>query len=164
LIIFCLLLFHKNITPQKISVSCGMLSSAILVVFWMQLILKIVITKVIKHIKNYLGQRWSSIAKRPSQCISYDDFFGTNDWPSSTFFMGHRASFAKHTNTICKACIKILWHSAKCGKKTENKTVWQILTFKKWLTQMFRQLFENPWPPLTKIIFDNPVIDSINIS
>jgi hypothetical protein len=33
-----------------------MFSSAILVVFWMQLILKIVITKVIKHIKNYLGQ------------------------------------------------------------------------------------------------------------
>jgi hypothetical protein len=29
-------------------------------------------------IKNYLGQRWLCIGKRPSQLISYDDFFGTN--------------------------------------------------------------------------------------
>jgi hypothetical protein len=43
--------------------------------------------------------------KRPSQLISCDDFFGTNDWPTSNFFMSHR-----DTNTICEACIKILRH------------------------------------------------------
>jgi hypothetical protein len=68
-------------------------------------------TKLIyRDIKNYLGQWWSWIGKRPSQVISCDDFFGTNDWRTGTFFMSHRASFAKHTNTFCKACIKILRH------------------------------------------------------
>jgi hypothetical protein len=43
-------------------------------------------------IKKYFGQRWSWIGKRPSQLISCDDFFGTNDGPTSTFFMSHRAS------------------------------------------------------------------------
>jgi hypothetical protein len=32
-----------------------------------------------RDIKNYPGQRWSWIGKRPSQLISCDDFFGTND-------------------------------------------------------------------------------------
>jgi hypothetical protein len=30
-----------------------------------------------------------------------NNFFGTNDWPTSTFFTSHRASFPKHTDTIC---------------------------------------------------------------
>jgi hypothetical protein len=42
-----------------------------------------------------------------------DDFFGTNDWPASTFFISHRASFAKHTKTISKTSIKILGHYCK---------------------------------------------------
>jgi hypothetical protein len=49
--------------------------------------------------------------------------------------------------------------SALLQSVVKNKSIWQILTFKKWLTQMPRQLlvFENPWPPLTKIISDIPV-------
>jgi hypothetical protein len=39
--------------------------------------------------------------------ITHYNFFATNDWPTSTFFTSHRASFAKPTDTICKACIKI---------------------------------------------------------
>jgi hypothetical protein len=35
------------------------------------------------------------------------------------FFMSHKASFAKHTNTICKACTKILRHYCK---------VWEALS------------------------------------
>jgi hypothetical protein len=35
------------------------------------------------------------------------------------------------TNKICKACIKILRHYCKVWEKIKNKTVWQILTFKK---------------------------------
>jgi hypothetical protein len=38
------------------------------------------------------------------------------DWPTSTFFMSHRVSFAKHTNTICKTWIKIFGITAVWGK------------------------------------------------
>jgi hypothetical protein len=34
-------------------------------------------------------------------------------WLTSTFFMSHKANCAKHTNTICKECIKILRHYCK---------------------------------------------------
>jgi hypothetical protein len=38
--------------------------------------------------------------------VSCDDFYEQFAWiglpATSTFFMSHRASFAKHTNTICK--------------------------------------------------------------
>jgi hypothetical protein len=55
-----------------------------------------------RDIKNYHGQRWSWIGKRPSQLISCDDFFGSNEWPTSTFFMSHTASSAKQTTQFVR--------------------------------------------------------------
>jgi hypothetical protein len=69
-----------------------------------------------RDIKNYLGQRWSWIGKRPSNLFRVRFLRYERLAYQHLFFMSHRTSFAKHTDTICKACIKIFRH-AKCGKK-----------------------------------------------
>jgi hypothetical protein len=70
--------------------------------------------------------------------------------------MSHRASFAKHTSTISKACSKILWHYYKVWKKN-CLTDFDIQKMIDTNASTITYVFENPSPPLTKIIFDIPV-------
>jgi hypothetical protein len=75
-----------------------------------------------RDIKNDLGQRWLWIGKRPSNLfrvtISSLRMIGLPAPFLSYDLLSHRASFAKHINTICKACIKILRHYFK---------MWEVL-------------------------------------
>jgi hypothetical protein len=57
-----------------------------------------------RDIKNYLGQRWSWFGKRPSQLISCDDFFGTNDWPTYLFYESQSYSEIFSINSTTLKC------------------------------------------------------------